>query len=196
MERVNIVWRRTGKEHGEGSGFRQNAQAVVDEHVSAKVVGQRTTPPEQWRWWQLNDDVLVEVPEPSEHYKPSTRILYLPKRHYVAIADLRFGGHAGQRRDWDPDLYWYVHIGDVRFREQLGAWVFTDLFADVTATRDGLVYRVKDLHDVAEVLRGGLLDAEKAAFILERTQALVEAMREGAFPFPEMQAALTELDHA
>ena len=136
------------------------------------------------------DDVLVEIPKPSEHYKPSTRIYYLPQRHCVAIADLRFGGFRRERHAWEPELYWYVHIGTVEFNPAYGAWIFADLFADVLASRDGLVYRIKDLHEVAEVMQLGLIDQQKTAFILERTQDLIEAMRLNEFPFPELKEAM------
>ena len=65
MKKALIVWRRTGKEHGEGS-FRVNPPMVVDEHIRGKVERLRATPEEDWRWWQLSDEVLVEIPEPSE----------------------------------------------------------------------------------------------------------------------------------
>jgi len=57
-------------------------------------------------------------------------------------------------------------------------------------TSDGLIYRVKDLHELGEVLQLGLIDQERAAFILERTQALIEAMRQRQFPFPELEQAM------
>ena len=193
MDKALIVWRRTGKEHGEDE-FRVNSPTVIDEHIRNKVEDLRSTPDKYWRWWQLSDEVLVEIPEPDEHYKPSSRIYYLPKRHIVAIADLRFGGFRGLPRPWEPELYWYVHIGTVEFEPAYGAWVFSDLFADVLAARDGSVYRIKDLDDLAEVLRLGLVDEEKTAFILERTQALVEAMRNNEFPFPELREAMEAED--
>lgn len=189
MRKALIVWRRTGKEHGEDS-FRVNPPTVIDEHIRSKVERLRATPDEDWRWWQLSDEVLVEIPEPGEHYKPSTRIYYLPKRHCVAIADLRFCGFRRERRSWEPELYWYVHIGTIEFAPAYDAWVFSDLFADVLASRDGLIYRIKDLDDVAEVMRLGLIDMEKTAFILERTQVLVETMRKNEFPFPELREAM------
>ncbi len=189
MKKTQIVWRRTGKEHGEDS-FRINSPTVVDEHIRGKVESIRTTPDQDWRWWQLSDEVLVEIPEPSKHYKPSTRIYYLPKRHCVAIADLRFGGFRRERQSWEPELYWYVHIGAIEFDPAYGAWVFSDLFSDVLASRDGLIYRIKDLDDVAEVMRLGLIDKEKTAFILERTQDLIETMRKNEFPYPELREAM------
>lgn len=187
MRKTQIVWRRTGKEHGEDS-FRLNPLALVDEHIKGKIARQRATHESAWRWWQLNDDVLLEIPEPSEYYKTTTRIYYLPKRHLVAVADLRFGGFHNKPQRWEP--YWYVHVGAIELDEAYGAWVFSDLFADVTATRDGSRYRVKDLDDLANVMRLGIIDVEKAAFILERTQALVDAMKEREFPFPELRDAM------
>ena len=189
MKKVLIVWRRTGKEHGEDS-FRVNSPSLVDGHISRKVEGQRSTPDAQWRWWQLNDEVLVEIPKPSEHYKPTSRIYYLPKRHCVAIADLRFGGFRGEAQSWEPKLYWYVHIGAIEFEPSYDAWVFSDLFTDVLASEDGLIYRIKDLHELGEVMQLGIIDQAQAAFILERTQALVDAMYQRQFPFPELRKAM------
>ena len=100
MKKTLIVWRRTGKEHGEDS-FQVNPPTRVDAHIRSKIERIRGTLDADWRWWQLNDEVLVEIPEPGQQYKPSTRIYYLPKRHCVAIADLRFGGFRRQRHSWE-----------------------------------------------------------------------------------------------
>ncbi len=191
MDKTLIVWRRTGKEHGEDS-FQVNPPELIDEHLRSKIEQVRATQDDEWRWYQINDEVLVEIPEPDEHYKPSSRIYYLPKRHCVAIADLRFGGFRREKQPWEPELFWYVHVGAIEFDQKYGSWVFTDLFADVVASRDGLIYRVKDLDDVAEVMRLGLIDQQKAAFILDRTHDLIEAMKMNEFPFPELQKAMDE----
>jgi hypothetical protein len=193
IEKTLIVWRRTGKEHGEDS-FQVNAPDVVEAAMRRKVEQLRNTADTDWGWWQLNDDVLVEIPGKTEHYKPTTRIYYLPKRHIVAISDMRFGGHRRGPRAWEPELFFYVHIGDIDYDPSLEAWVFSDLFADVLASRDGLIYRVKDLDDLAEVMLLGLIDQEKAAFILRQTQMLVGAMSENEFPYPELEAAMATDD--
>ena len=64
-EKTLVVWRRLGKEHGERSGFRKNSSDIVDRHLRAKLGAFRKVPDEEWRWWQLNDDVIVEKPCPS-----------------------------------------------------------------------------------------------------------------------------------
>ena len=187
MKKTRIIWRRTGKAHGEDA-FKVNPPDIIAASLGAKLA--RFAAPKTWRWWQFNDEVLVEVPTPNQHYKPTTRIYYLPRRHCVAIADLRFGGNRRERFDYEPELYWYLHIADIAFAPTYDAWVFTDLFTDVLASRDGLIYRVKDLDDLAEVLQLGLIDPTKAATILRHTQDLLETLRTNHFPFPELQAAM------
>ena len=189
MQKVRIVWRRTGKEHGEDF-FQVNPPEVVEKPILNKIEQFNNTPDSEWRWWQLSDEVLVEIPAPSAHYKPSTRIFYLPKRHFVAIADLQFGGPHHRRQSWEPEMYWYVHVGDIAYESRYGAWIFTDLFTDVLSSRDGLIYRVDDLNDLAEAMRIGLIDPERAAFVLERTQVLIAAMGRREFPFPELKEAM------
>ncbi len=155
-----------------------------------KVKQLRSTPDTEWGWWQLNDEVLVEIPGETQHYKSTTRIYYLPKRHIVAIADIRFGGFRRGPHSWEPELFFYVHVGDIDYDPSLEAWVFSDLLA----SRDGLIYHVKDLDDLAEVMQLGLIDQEKTAIILRHTQMLVRAMSENEFPYPELEAAMAADD--
>lgn len=57
-----VVWRRLGKEHGEGAEFRLNAPDVVAAHIQNKIEAYRQTPLDDWRWWQLSNEIIVETP--------------------------------------------------------------------------------------------------------------------------------------
>jgi predicted RNA-binding protein associated with RNAse of E/G family len=107
---------------------------------------------------------------------------------------MRFGGSRRERYDWEPELYWYVHVADINWDSELEAWIFKDLSADILASKDGLTYRVKDLHEVALAVRLGLVTQEKSGMILEHAQTLLDAMKDRGFPFPELQDAIEQDD--
>ena len=79
MHRTLVVWRRLGKEHGEEAGFRVNPPEIVDKHIQDKVIRFRSADPADWRWWQVDHDVIVERPRiasPSGGFMEET-IIYL-----------------------------------------------------------------------------------------------------------------------
>lgn len=187
---VHIVWRRTGKEHGEDTGYHVNPPETIRDSLRAKMVAQRDTPEAEWRWWQLSDDLLLEVPAPGRHYNATSKIVYLPDRHLTVVSDFRFD--LAERADDGQLLYWYAHIGPTVFDAELDAWVFTDHFVDVFITRNGTGCRVADLDDLAEAAGVGLIDTPTLADILRRTQALLDDIHEGRFPYPEIHQAMEE----
>jgi hypothetical protein len=170
-----IVWRRTGKEHGE-EAFRLNTADVVDRSLRHKVEAMRPTAESQWRWWQLSEDLLAEKGGPNSD--PGLCFYYLPERHWV-VAENAISGSMG------PDWPWYVHVADVDWRADLGSWVFTDLFVDVLVHADRRTHTVVDLDDLALAIDLGLVAPDQAARILEHTQRLIDAIRAGDFPPPE-----------
>jgi hypothetical protein len=179
MEKTLVIWRRFGKEHGEGQGFRVNPPEMVDAHLRAKVEMFRQTPPQEWRWWQLSDEVIVERNGAEVGMGESTLIFYLPKRHWVLMY---MPAWTYLSLDWT----WLVHIGDIEFDPRYDCWVFTDLFADVIVQEDNSTHRVLDLDDLADALEIGLVDVPTTARILRATQELVNLIASGGFPPREL----------
>ena len=111
MDKTLIIWRRLGKEHGETPKFVVNTPDVVDSHLQDKLDRFRATPDNDWRWWQVSDDLLVERPFPDTGFGPDTCIYYLPRERWVVVENSVFPG----RLDWP----WYIHIGDTVWNADL-----------------------------------------------------------------------------
>ena len=189
MERTLVVWRRLGKEHGEGRGFKVNPPEVVAAHIQQKAAAFRETPDEGWRWWQISDELIVERPYPGIGFGPKSFLYYLPRKKWAIIENACFP-NLGE--DWP----WYVHIGSICHEETHGCWVFTDLFCDVIVQKDLRTHSVLDLNDLAMALDMGLIPNSQLAAALDSTQELVDIIRAGEFPPPELaerQALVAEL---
>lgn len=181
MDRTLVVWRRLGKEHGEDSGFRANPPDVVETHIRTKVEAFRKTPSADWRWWQVNEDLLVERPNREARCRADGLIHYLPRRNWVILENAEFPNLVG----WP----WYVHIGDVAYRADLEAWVFSDLFVDVVVRSDNRTHSVVDLDDLTHAHELGIIDDPVLARSLASTQELVDLIRGGDFPPAEIRGA-------
>jgi hypothetical protein len=174
-----VVWRRLGKEHGEGEGFRVNPPEVVSAHLGGKAARFLETPSEDWRWWRISDDLIVERPFPAVGFCPETVIYYLPRRRWAVIEHASFPALG-------PDWPWYVHIGSTEYSPELACWVFTDLFCDVIVQDDLCTHTVLDLGDIGMAHGIGLISDEQLASVLDSTQELVDCVRAGSFPPSEM----------
>ena len=181
MERTLVVWRRLGKEHGEGRGFKANPPDVVCAHIRQKAAAFRETPDDDWRWWQVSDGLIVERPFPGTGFGPNSVIYYLPQRNWAIIERACFPSLG---LDWP----WYVHIGSTCFEETHSCWVFTDLFCDVIIQEDLRTHSVLDLDDLAEAYEQGLIDGSQACKALRSTQELVDLVRKGGFPPTELDS--------
>ncbi len=177
MKDTLIVWRRTGKEHGENTGFRLNPPDVIENSLRVKVEDSRSVDPQTWSWWQVDDELLIEKNRPGVDWPRATEVLYyhLPAQHCL-IVEKAFNRRMGA--DWS----WYVHIGDHEWRADLEAWVFTDLFADILVHQDGKQHTVVDLDDLAEAVELEIVTLQKAAETLHHTQSLVDSIVAGEFP--------------
>jgi hypothetical protein len=186
MKKTFIIWRRFGREHGEDQGFRINPPDVIQGHLRRNVDRARRTAEEDWRWYQVSDDLLVERPLGGAGQSSGTRIYYLPKRNWVILEGASFSSL--------PDWPWYIHIGRTEWNEELDAWVFTDLFADAIVQADGVTHSVLDLDDLASVTELDLIDAPTLTETLTNTQHLVDDIRRGRFPPDELTDRADILD--
>jgi hypothetical protein len=185
VDKTLVVWRRLGREHGEGQGYRVNPPEVVEEHILSKIEAFRQTPDADWRWRQINDDVLIERRDLTQPPGLENTFVYLPRRGWV----LQKPWHC----DWDG-WRWYVHIGDIRYEERYGCWLFTDLFADVIVNEDNRTHSILDLDDLAQALDIGLIDPRQASRILRSTQELANLIRDGGFPPKELLDCRPDLE--
>jgi hypothetical protein len=182
VQKTLVIWWRYGKEHGEGNGFRLNPSAVVEQHLDAKAAHFRATPDDQWCWWRAGN-VIVERPNPKSYgYGPDSRIYYLLERGVTVVENIHL-------RDPWQGWPWYIHLADIVYDARRDCWISKDLFCDVILTPDGRRYHVHDLGDVGHAHQLGLLSAEQTTQILRRTDALLEAIALGHFPFPEIAEA-------
>ena len=112
----------------------------------------RKQPDDDWRWWQISVDLLVERPLPGIGYGRETVIFYLPRRNWGIIEHACFPSLG-------PDWPWYVHVGRTGWDEEHECWVFTDLFCDVIVQADRRTHTVLDLDELANAFRLGLVSA-------------------------------------
>lgn len=183
-QKTIVIWRRFGKEHGEGQGFQVNPPEVVAAHIQNKLEQNRQTPDSNWRWWQLSEDVIIErglgvYPGASPGTYSGEIIYYLPRKN---LALMWRPGYINSGREWT----WYVHIGETQFDDHYGCWIFKDLFADVLIADDNITHGVYDLDDIAHALEIGLIDAQQVISILRTTQSIVDTIRSGEFPIKEV----------
>ena len=191
MNKTLVVWWRYGKEHDPaGVTFRVNPPGAISAHIDQKVTLGRAWPLADWRWWQVDDELLVErAYSDSGAYGANTRIYYLVRRGLAVIENLHF---AGPSEHWT----WYIHVADIFFDAARDCWIKQDLFADILVDRGGREMLVIDLDDVATALDLGLLTPPHASSVLRQTNAAVRAIESGDFPFPEVrrgQAACKQL---
>ena len=171
---TTVVWRRFGKEHGEGE-FRLNDCATVRRHLEAKVEKARRTPADRWPWYRVSDRLLIERKADSGNVTQAV-LCYLPKRDCLLENRL---GDGGDTREW------YIHVGATEYHQDLSSWVFTDWFVDVALDPEGSRYRVADLDDLAEVHELGLVDDDLLHRILRSTQLLLHSL-DDCFPPAEL----------
>jgi hypothetical protein len=183
-----IVWWRFGKEHSEDN-FRLNLPEVIDAHLQRKVARFSQVPEQSWRWWQVNDDLIVERWDDAPAQALDTRIYYLLKRGITVIENIHLAAP-------DDNWKWYVQVCDFQFRQELSCWVMKDLFCDICVEADNRSYHLFDLPELAQALDLGLVSKSETRDILQKVDWVVNQIAKGCFPFPEIvegQAACKQL---
>ena len=97
-------------------------------------------------------------------------------------------------REYGPT--WYLHICEYFYDQERACWVMKDLFTDILVSKENKLLAVLDLDDLAEAQELGLVSAVQVNRILRKTQHIVDRIRKGEFPFPEIvqgQLACREL---
>jgi hypothetical protein len=176
MNKILIVWRRLGKEHGENMGFRLNDEDIIERHLQEKITAFKQTPVNKWRWWQINDDLLIE----TKAGEAVQTIYYLPRHHWVIL-------HFPQGLHLEEEWEWYVHIGDIAFTSRYNCWVFTDLFCDVVVKSDLRTYRVLDMEEAILAQKMELISMQQLAQIQHAVQCLIELIMAESFPPPDIK---------
>jgi hypothetical protein len=182
FEKTLIVWWRFGKEHSEDE-FRLNPPEVIDAHLRKKVDRFRQTPADDWRWWKVNDNLIVERwDDISDRTGPDTRIYYLLNHGIAAIENIHLPSPL-------ENFKWYIQVADFLFNEKYQCWLMKDLFCDVCLECDNCTYHLFDLPEVAQALDVGLVTTSETHKILSRVDWLVNNISHGKFPFPEIEIA-------
>lgn len=174
MEKTLVVWRRLGKEHGEESGFRVNPKDIIDKHIKEKISLFNNTPDKSWRWWQVDESLIVEASENSR------TLYYLPRKNWLIIKDF-------QPNRSNSGWKWYIHVGKTEYSEEYNCWIFTDWFADVIVKDDNITHSVLDLDELGIALKMGLIDSKQITEILSSAQELLDIIRAGSFPPQELK---------
>ena len=181
-KKTRVIWWRYGKEHLDGDApesYRRNPPEVIQAHLDARLTKVRTTPHERWQWWQLSDNLLLEVPE-GRNYNQNSLIYYLIDCGLTVVENVVLPEQ--------PRFKWYIHIADTYFDATLGAWVQKDLFTDVIFANDGY-HEVLDLDDLGTALELALLTPQEASMVLKRTQHLLDDIAAARFPYPVLAEA-------
>ena len=175
-----VVWWGYGKEH-DGDDLRLNSYEVIASHLDAKIASFRATSSEEWQWWQVDADLLIEHPKPSSRWcGPDTRIYYLVKRGLGIIENIHYPPP-------DNRWKWYIHLADIFYDPARECWIMKDLFSDILVGGDNRICRVVDLDDLADALDLGLLTLAQTSDVLRRTDLTLTAIAKSTFPFPEIE---------
>lgn len=181
VKRTPVVGRGFGKDYGTfvGKGFKANPPSVMEADIQQQIEQLTQTPEDNWRWWQISNELIIEKSPTDTDFVSSPTFYYLPQRRWKIVQNrsLYFG----------EELGWYVHIADITYEPTYGCWLFTDLFSDVIIRPDNRTHSVLDLDELAEVFEGGLITENQLVQILKDTQALVDLIRSGNFPPPEVE---------
>lgn len=179
MEKTLVVWRRLGKEHGEDCGYKINSKDIVDKHLNDKVFAFSKTPNESWRWWKVNEKLLIEISDATSGMNSQKTFYYLPQKNWLIVDNFDL---ENPNSEWK----WYIHIGSTAFDKQLNCWVFTDWFSDIIVKDDNKTHSVLDLDELGKALSLGLIDSSQISEILSSTQELIDTIRHGNFPPKEI----------
>jgi hypothetical protein len=191
MKRTNIIWWRYGKEHDPaGQTFLAHPTEMVADYLDQKLAWHRALPSELRDCWEVDADLLVERADLNYlHYGPDTRFHYLVRQGLLVVENI----HLDPPHDhWA----WYIHVADIYFDQARECWISQDMFADILVDRTGCHSLVIDLDDIATALDLGLLTPAQASRVLRNTDAALQAIERGEFPFPDLvrgQAACREL---
>jgi len=180
--RTMVVWWRFGREHG-GERFECNPPEVIEAHIQRKADRFRRTPADAWRWWQVDQDLIIERPPASEPlFGADSRIYYLLNRGLSVIKNICYPPP-------DDCWKWHIHIADFPYDQARECWLMKDLFCDIVVAPDDRTFKVLDLPDVAQALDVGLISHPESREILRRVSWVVNEISRRAFPFAEVQRA-------
>ena len=181
MKKTMVVWRKLGREHDERGYLRVNRPKVVSAYLQDRINRFQQLPEEEWRWWQLSEEVIVEKPLGDADQEPARAIYHLPRRKWAVVEDAHILGPG-----FDERWHWCVHIGEIAFDSTYDSWIFTDHFCDVMIQKDMRTHTVLHLDDLGTALQMKLIKPSQAAEILTNTQKLLHTVRLGGFPPKEI----------
>lgn len=170
-----------GKEHGDRHSIRLNSPDLVAASLNQQVERYRATSDDVWRWYEVDENLFVERPIPrATFFGPDTRIYHLRQHGWVVIENINVS---------DERLNWYIHIAEIFYDNSRNCWINKDLFTDVIIEKDLRHHRVLDLDELADALDIGLIGPEDMSLILKRTDHLLQVIKKGEFPLPEIERA-------
>lgn len=189
LRKTLAIWWRYGKEHG-GDTVQINPPYLITEQLDQKLTAFRAQPADNWRWWQVDTDLIVERADPTAPgYGPASRIYYLLGRGLVVVEN-------PHRSALDDEWTWRLYLADIFYDEGRDCWIKKALFCDLLVDRTCRHSRVLDLDDLADALTIGLIAPNEASDILRHVETIVNAVADGEFPYAEIrrgQAACRQL---
>ncbi|MFQ6043858.1 MAG: RNA polymerase sigma factor, partial [Candidatus Poribacteria bacterium] len=162
-----------------GKGLKASPPSVVEADIQQKLEQFSQTPEDNWLWWQLSDDLIIEK-SPADADTIYT-IYYLPQRRWKVVRHNKGGAYFGE------ELSWYIYIADITYEPAYDCWLVTDLLTQVMVGKDERRHSVMNLDRLAEAFEKELITKNQVVQILRDTQALVDLIRSGNFPPPEIE---------
>ena len=174
-----VVWRQVGKEHGGDEKIRQNSPIDIAAHLQSKVDLFHETADTDWRWYMLDEQVLVERPFSSTHLNEDSRIFYLPRRYCSVIQYASFP-------DFCAEPCWCIYVGPTQYDASLRSWIFEDRHVRLLVHPDGKTHTVEHLDQLFETFHVGAMTRMELGATLKHTQQLIDMIRKGRFPAKEI----------
>jgi len=180
--RKPVVGQVLGKNFGAfvGGGLRANPPSVVEADIQQQIEQLSQTPENNWRWWQFSDDLIIEK-SPADAETIYT-IYYLPQRRWRVVQH-----HKGGASYFGEELSWYISITDITYESAHNCWLVTDRLVQAMIGRDERRHSIMNLDRIAEAFEKELITKNQVVQILRDTQALVDLIRSGNFPPPEIE---------
>jgi len=180
--RKPVVGQVLGKNFGAfvGGGLKANPPLVVEADIQQQIEELSQTSEDSWRCWQLSDDLIIEE-SPADADTIYT-IYYLPQRRWRVVQH-----HKGGASYFGEELSWYISITDITYESTHKCWLATDRLVQVMIGKDERRHSVMNLDRLAEAFEKKLITPNELVQILRDTQALVDLIRSGNFPPPEIE---------
>lgn len=179
LRKTAVLWWRYGYEHAD-EGVQVSPPYVISRRLDRRIAEVRTTPADDWRWWQEDEGLIVERADPTHAgFTPETRIFYLPERGLAVVKHIH-------RPELGETWMWSVHLANIFYDTSRDCWIVKALFCDILVDRACRHSRVLGLAALADALVVGLIDRTEVRELLYQVDGILEDITADAFPYEEV----------